>query len=609
MLLIQCSWGISIFIMASNLSNITNDSDGGGSVNKDLNYWLDHQSRTDTTPIPGGTDSNGNDTSPEGTDPSVIIASLQDELNATKKALEDALRKISGSSNLAFSWEDLPTTMEGLNAWLNQMGTQLNDFDSYAQAFKAVYDLIDNKKYASLWEDAWGNQSSELKASLVEKLTNKVWDFWTNQYNNAYNLQSWYLQQQYNSPSAQVDRYSSAGLNSAFTIGSYSNTADSSPGSSGSSVGSSGGSDSFSRAAQAYENRQAEFRSQDLTYQSSQQQLAIESFKAHSESDLNRSQMALNAVTSQNILSLTGPQVDMLMSQVEGQNIVNQGAKLDNISKGYQMLIDHAAAVRSTADAISTRTSLQSMVFNMYQMLASIASGMASTSGSSSLSGSSDTPLLSASENDMFHGKQETSSIGSSGLGFDGSPLGSVAVGLGVASRPSATPSSISTNTPVSNEFLNDLRKGMSFGSGRTMLATPGLSFIGKALPWLLGGLGIASTIKKPSSTSGSMVNYGHHDVFGTSNSYQIQKLKSWSKESSSMVKEFPQWFQPYAERFHAAIDGMPSMNVGDSVYSAKQCREMNDIVGSLFDAIYDGCSRDLKSVLQEYNTLLFNNN
>lgn len=65
--------------------------------------------------------------------------------------------------------------------------------------------------------------------SLAEKITDVAQSYVNSQYQSALAYQSWYLQQEYNSPINQVNRLAAAGLSSAFAIGNLNSGNASSP--------------------------------------------------------------------------------------------------------------------------------------------------------------------------------------------------------------------------------------------------------------------------------------------------------------------------------------------------------------------------------------------
>lgn len=99
-----------------------------------------------------------------------------------------------------------------LFAWYNVNG-QFNGYD-YGSVLRYVYDQI---SYAG---GLFGDLSDAASLELAEKISDQMFTFITAQFQQALSYQSWYLQQEYNSPVNQINRLAEAGLNTAFAIGS-----------------------------------------------------------------------------------------------------------------------------------------------------------------------------------------------------------------------------------------------------------------------------------------------------------------------------------------------------------------------------------------------------
>lgn len=90
------------------------------------------------------------------------------------------------------------------------------------QSYISILTHVRNMLSAYLNSAGLGTAASQ---TLIEKIADVANGYLGQLFTQALNYQSWYLQQEYNSPSNQLARLSAAGLNSSFIFGSYNNTA------------------------------------------------------------------------------------------------------------------------------------------------------------------------------------------------------------------------------------------------------------------------------------------------------------------------------------------------------------------------------------------------
>ena len=108
----------------------------------------------------------------------------------------------------------------GLQAWIDNLFnryTALNSDDAFANfgnILTSIYSSLSNSRNMDIRD-----LSDGATLQLAEKITDVMYSFINAQFNSAMAYQSWYLQQEYNSPVNQINRLAAAGLHSAFALG------------------------------------------------------------------------------------------------------------------------------------------------------------------------------------------------------------------------------------------------------------------------------------------------------------------------------------------------------------------------------------------------------
>ena len=111
--------------------------------------------------------------------------------------------------------ENINSLFEWLNMFFNTSGGNgINYATDFAGYLKSAYTSIYNMFHAG---------TTELEHStiieLAEKCADMTYAFISANFQSALSYQSWYLQQDYNSPINQINRLAEAGLNTAFALG------------------------------------------------------------------------------------------------------------------------------------------------------------------------------------------------------------------------------------------------------------------------------------------------------------------------------------------------------------------------------------------------------
>lgn len=118
----------------------------------------------------------------------------------------------------------------GLQSWIDSLFnryTALNPDDAFANfgnILTSIYSALSNSRNMDIRD-----LSDGATLQLAEKITDVMYSFINAQFNSAMAYQSWYLQQEYNSPVNQINRLAAAGLHSAFALGNVSAGNASSP--------------------------------------------------------------------------------------------------------------------------------------------------------------------------------------------------------------------------------------------------------------------------------------------------------------------------------------------------------------------------------------------
>lgn len=138
------------------------------------------------------------------------------------------------ANNLVYTGNDIPIfspdpnaspadNLANLSAWLSYAigAYEVNNELGFDKSFNFANQLI--RIYTALSNS--GNHliedlSDAATLELSEKICDQLFSFINTQFNAVMSYQSWYLQQEYNSPINQVDRLAKAGLSSAFVVGS-----------------------------------------------------------------------------------------------------------------------------------------------------------------------------------------------------------------------------------------------------------------------------------------------------------------------------------------------------------------------------------------------------
>lgn len=113
--------------------------------------------------------------------------------------------------------------LTSLFAWLSYMlSPSLQDAHDFTSQPRIFADLLANsfdiiRKYFNGMSRPY--LDTETKLSLAEKMADIYYHFIDAEFTAALSYQSWYLQQEYNSPTNQINRLAEAGLNSAFVVG------------------------------------------------------------------------------------------------------------------------------------------------------------------------------------------------------------------------------------------------------------------------------------------------------------------------------------------------------------------------------------------------------
>lgn len=137
------------------------------------------------------------------------------------------------ANNLVYTGNDVPIfspdpnatpseNLANLTTWLfHAIGAyEINNSLGFDKSFNFANQLIRvftalSNSGNSLIEDLSDGATLE----LAEKITDNLFSFINAQFSSALSYQSWYLQQEYNSPVNQISRLAQAGLSSAFVLG------------------------------------------------------------------------------------------------------------------------------------------------------------------------------------------------------------------------------------------------------------------------------------------------------------------------------------------------------------------------------------------------------
>ena len=137
------------------------------------------------------------------------------------------------ANNLVYTGNDVPIfspdpnatpseNLANLTTWLfHAIGAyEINNSLGFDKSFNFANQLIRvftalSNSGNSLIEDLSDGATLE----LAEKITDNLFSFINAQFSSALSYQSWYLQQEYNSPVNQIARLAEAGLSSAFVVG------------------------------------------------------------------------------------------------------------------------------------------------------------------------------------------------------------------------------------------------------------------------------------------------------------------------------------------------------------------------------------------------------
>lgn len=138
---------------------------------------------------------------------------------------------VTGSSG-NYVFESMPTwqpnpdlspeeNIYGLQSYLSSLlsnvlsygaGRGVNSLYNYRATLELMYDAINKSR-------TLGGLSDEASIQLAEKVADQMFSYINAQFQSALSYQSWYLQQEYNSPVNQITRLAQAGLNSSFVFG------------------------------------------------------------------------------------------------------------------------------------------------------------------------------------------------------------------------------------------------------------------------------------------------------------------------------------------------------------------------------------------------------